>query len=113
DHRDPSRHRRVAGRRRPGAAERGQGGTLPAVAHADTAPEVAGLLRERLRRMTPSQPVEEGARLCKCARQVMRAGIRTRHPDYSDEQTEMALARLLWGDDLYRKARPDWPVLEP
>ena len=28
-------------------------------------------------------------------------------------RVEMALARLLWGDDLYRKARPQWPLLEP
>jgi hypothetical protein len=44
---------------------------------------------------------------------VMRAGIRHRHPDYDEPHVEMALARLLWGDDLYRKARPDWPLLDP
>jgi hypothetical protein len=81
--------------------------------HSDTSPEVAEILRERLRRMTPSQRVEEGARLCKLAREFMRAGIRMRHPDYEPEQVEMALARLLWGDDLYCKARPDWPLLDP
>ncbi len=35
------------------------------------------------------------------------------HSDTSPEAAEMALARLLWGDDLYQKARPDWPLLEP
>lgn len=44
---------------------------------------------------------------------MMRAGIRMRHPDYEDQQVEMALARLLWGDELFRKAKPDWPLLEP
>jgi hypothetical protein len=63
--------------------------------------------------MTPSQRVEQGVRLCKVERQFMRSGIRMRHPDYCDEQIEMALARLLWGDDLYRKARPQWPLLDP
>jgi hypothetical protein len=81
--------------------------------HSDTSPEVEELMYERLRRMTPSQRVEQGARLCKLARQVMRAGIRMRHPDYEDAQVEMALARLLWGDELYRKARPQWPLLDP
>ena len=52
-------------------------------------------------------------RLCKLARQVMRAPIRMRHPEYDDDHVEMALARLLWGDDLYRKARPSWPLVEP
>jgi hypothetical protein len=83
------------------------------MSHSDTSPEAAEILRERLRRMTPSQRVEEGVRLCKLARQVMRAGIRKRHPDYAQAQVEMALARLLWGDELYQKARPDWPLLDP
>jgi hypothetical protein len=79
----------------------------------DTSPEVEELMYERLRRMTPSQRFEQGAKLCKFARQFMRAGIRMRHPNYAEEQVEMALARLLWGDDLYRKARPQWPLLDP
>jgi hypothetical protein len=83
------------------------------MSHSDTSPEAAQILRERTLRMTPSQRIEEGVRLCMFARQVMRSGIRMRHPDYVEEQVEMALARLLWGDDLYRKARPEWPLLEP
>ena len=81
--------------------------------HSDTSPEAAEILRERIRRMTPSQRVEEGARACKLAREFMRAGIRMRHPDYDEQSVEMALARLLWGDELYRKARPEWPLLDP
>lgn len=83
------------------------------MSRSDTSPEAAEILRERMRRLTPSQRLVEGEKLCKLARQVMRAGIRMRHPDYDEEHVEMALARLLWGDDLYRKARPDWPLLEP
>jgi len=83
------------------------------VLHSDTSPEAAEILRERLRRMTPSQRVEEGVKLCKFTRQMMRAGIRKRHPDYAEADVEMALARLLWGDDLYQKARPSWPLLDP
>jgi hypothetical protein len=63
--------------------------------------------------MTPSQRIEEGIKLCKLSRHVMRAGIRMRHSDYDEPQVEMALARLLWGDELYQKARPDWPLIEP
>ena len=81
--------------------------------HSDTSPEAAEILRRRILGLTPSQRVAEGERLCKLARQFMRAGIRRRHPDYDENQVEMALARLLWGDDLYTKARPDWPLLEP
>jgi hypothetical protein len=43
----------------------------------------------------------------------MRAGIRSRHPDYSREQVEEALARLLWGDELYGQARPGRKLPDP
>lgn len=79
----------------------------------DTTAEIAEVQRERLRRLSPAERFAEGARLCVSARRVMRDGIRHRHPEYSDEQVAMALARLLWGDPLYRAARPDWPLLPP
>ncbi|MEX1367889.1 MAG: hypothetical protein AB1Z98_32470 [Nannocystaceae bacterium] len=81
--------------------------------HSDTSPEAAEILRQRTLSLTPSQRFEEGIKLCMLARQMMRAGIRMRHPDYDEEHVEMALARLLWGDELFRKAKPDWPLLEP
>lgn len=79
----------------------------------DTSPEAAEILLQRIRRMTPSERFVEGEKLCRFSRQMMRAGIRDRHPDYGAEEVEMALARLLWGDDLYRKAKPHWPLLDP
>jgi hypothetical protein len=80
---------------------------------ADTTEEAAEILRCRTLSLSPSQRIEEGARLCKLAREIMRAGIRRRHPDYDARHVEMALARLLWGDELYQRARPDWPLLDP
>lgn len=79
----------------------------------DTSPEAAEILRRRLAGMTPSERVAAGARLCRLSREFMRAGIRSRHPEYDDARVEMALARLLWGDELLRQARPDWPLVEP
>lgn len=81
--------------------------------YGDTTDEARRVLVERIRAMTPSQRVAEGERLCRTARAFMRAGIRSRHPDYSDDQIEEALARLLWGDDLYRAAKPGRPLLDP
>jgi hypothetical protein len=79
----------------------------------DTPEHVAEILRERLRRMTPSERVAEGAKATRLVREIMRAGIRKRHPDYSKDEVEEALARLLWGDELYQKAKPGKPLLEP
>ncbi|HKQ68245.1 MAG TPA: hypothetical protein VJT73_02850 [Polyangiaceae bacterium] len=47
------------------------------------------------------------------ARQFMRAGIRRRHPTYTPDDVEEVLARLLWGDALYRQVRPGRPLLDP
>jgi hypothetical protein len=46
-------------------------------------------------------------------RQLTRAGIRARHPDYTDEEVELALRRILYGDDLFTRAWPDQPLIAP
>ena len=79
----------------------------------DTPDHVAEILRARLRRMTPAERVDEGVRASRFAREVMRAGIRMRHPAYAPADVEEALARLLWGDELYRKAKPGFALIEP
>ena len=79
----------------------------------DTSPDAARVLLDRTLRLTPVQRVEEGLRASRLARDFMRAGIRSRHPDYDHEQVEEALARLLWGDELYRRARPGRKLPDP
>jgi hypothetical protein len=79
----------------------------------DTRDEAARILLERTRSLSPSQRFEEGVKLCKTARAFMRAGIRARHPDYTSNDVEEALARLLWGDELDRAAKPGRPLLDP
>ncbi|MBX7082536.1 MAG: hypothetical protein K1X88_25245 [Nannocystaceae bacterium] len=83
------------------------------MSHSDTSVEADEILRRRILAMTPSERVASGAKLCRLSREFMRAGIRKRHPDYDEAHVEMALARLLWGDELYRSARPEWPMVEP
>lgn len=79
----------------------------------DTRPEAERVLLERIRRMTPAKRLEEGLRASVTCRHVIRAGIRARHPEYSEDDVEDALARTLWGDALFRAAKPQSPLLEP
>jgi hypothetical protein len=79
----------------------------------DTSPDIEALRRARLLGMSVAERVEEGLRLSKSARNVMRDGIRHRHPEYSENEVELALARLMWGDDLFRAAQPGCPLLAP
>ena len=51
--------------------------------------------------------------LTEAVRQLAWAGIRHRHPDYSDDQVRAAWARLNLGDDLCREVWPDRPLITP
>lgn len=65
------------------------------------------------RRMSGEQRVAIAANLSEDVREIARAGIRARHPAYDDEQVRYALFRLLLGDELFRRAWPQAPRLDP
>lgn len=52
-------------------------------------------------------------RLSEAGRRVAADGIRHRHPEYDDEQVRWALFRLLHGDELFTRAWPRAPRLDP
>ncbi len=80
---------------------------------ADTSPEADAAQIEAYRRMGGAGRVEVMFRLTRMARGAAEAGIRSRHADYDDERVKLALARLLYGDDLVRRAWPDRPLVDP
>ena len=52
----------------------------------------------RLRRMTPAEKLDAMAQLWAAARELTRSGIRTRHPDWTEEQVARELRdRTLYG----------------
>ncbi len=57
--------------------------------------------------------VDIALRLTHLAREASRAGVRTRHPDYSEDEVRRAFFRLLHGDALTRAVWPDRPLLDP
>ncbi len=79
----------------------------------DTTDEAAAVQTELYRRMSPARRCAIAARMSTAARAISLAGIRTRHPEYDDHQARMALFRLLVGDELFRRAWPDAPLVEP
>ena len=80
---------------------------------ADTSPEADAAQIEAYRRMGGAGRVEVMFRLTRMARGGAEAGIRSRHADYDDERVKLALARLLYGEDLVRRAWPDRPLVDP
>jgi hypothetical protein len=61
------------------------------------------------RRLGAAGRARLAARLSSDTRELTRAGIRARHNDYTEEDVELALRRILLGDDLFRRAWPSRP----
>lgn len=79
----------------------------------DTSIEAATVQLEAWRRLGPEGRVELAARLSDEVRQVALAGIRHRHPEYSEGMAFRALLRLVLGDALVREVWPSEPLVDP
>jgi len=51
--------------------------------------------------------------LSAAAFQISRAGLGSRHPEYSSDEVELALRRLVLGDEVFVRAYPEAPLLDP
>lgn len=69
--------------------------------------------REIYRRMGGAARVAIAYQLTETVRRLAWAGIRSRHPDYDDDQVRRAWARLTLGDDLVRAVWPEQPLVDP
>jgi hypothetical protein len=73
---------------------------------ADTTPEAWAVQVDIYRRMAPSRRLELALQMSDTLRRVVASGVRSRHPEYSEEQVRIAVARLWLGDELFRQAYP-------
>lgn len=80
----------------------------------DTAPEAHRIQIETARAMSLRDRVVLACELAGAVREAAAAGIRLRHPEYSDEQVKWALFRHWLGDDgVFRDVWPRAPLLAP
>jgi hypothetical protein len=79
----------------------------------DTLPGAAAVQAAIYRRMTASERSAMVVQMSMSARAITLAAIRTRHPEYDEDQARWALFRLLVGDDLFRRAWPGVALLAP
>ena len=73
---------------------------------ADTSPEAARRQTEALRRMGLSGRAALTFELMDDLRNVTQAGIRSRHPEYSDQQVIQAYLKLILDPDLFGQLLP-------
>jgi hypothetical protein len=73
----------------------------------DTSPTSLERQLEAFRRMTPGQRVAMAAEMSDEIRAVTEAGIRHRHPQYTDDEVRAALAAIVLGREeaVRRRAR--------
>lgn len=63
----------------------------------DTSPEAAAVQQEIITRMTPAQRLRLASEMSESMRNLALAGVRHRHPDWSEEQCKRELLRLMYG----------------
>ena len=90
----------------------GPGKTLSLIP-ADTSPEAWAVQTGIYLNMTGAQRTGVMFRLNEMARRASAAGIRSRHPAYSDDEVKRALFRLMHGAALTRDVWPQLPLLDP
>lgn len=63
--------------------------------------------------MAPGRRMEIALEMSRLVLETTRAGIRSRHPEYTEAMVDLALRRLTLGDELFCAAHPDSPKLDP
>ena len=88
-------------------------GIIVGVRPRDTSPDSHQAQLRAYRRLGPAGRARVAGKLSADTRELTRAGIRARHPEYGDEEVESALRRILLGDELFCRAWPALPLLPP
>ena len=68
----------------------------------DTSKEAQKIQREALRKLTPNQRIKMVFELTDELYSIIVAGIRARHPEFTEEDVIRERNRILWGDELYK-----------
>jgi hypothetical protein len=73
---------------------------------ADTSLDAARIQAGIFRRMAPGRRLELAFEMSQALRERLACGIRSRHPEYSEQQVRLAVIRLTLGDELFRQVYP-------
>jgi hypothetical protein len=77
----------------------------------DTSLDAFRVQLESYRRMSPAARLQQALQWSEEVRELGRAGIRLRHPEYSEKDIHLASIRLRLGDDLFRRVYPGIDVV--
>ena len=72
----------------------------------DTTPYAEEIQIAIFRRMRPEERLQAALNLAQISRELLKAGVRSRHPEYSEEQVRLAVIRIMLGEDLFLSVYP-------
>ena len=72
----------------------------------DTTLEAARVQTAVYQRMTTEQRLRMAFEMTESMRRNATAGVRSRHPEYTPRQVELAVIRMMLGEELFRLAYP-------
>jgi hypothetical protein len=73
---------------------------------ADTSLEAVRIQHAIYRRMPAEERLRHAFEMTASAHALAAAGVRARHPDYTDRQVRLAVIRLTLGEELFRRVYP-------
>jgi hypothetical protein len=73
---------------------------------ADTTLEAIRVQHEIYRRMPAERRLRMALQMSDAIRRVSAEGVRSRHPEYTPRQVELAVIRMMVGEELFRRAYP-------
>ena len=68
---------------------------------------------EILRNIPPEKRLELALELSQVSKELLKEGIRNRHPEYKDKEINLALIRILIGEELFKKVYPQYTHIKP
>jgi hypothetical protein len=86
---------------------------MPKVRALDTSSDAHDAQLIVYKAMAPGERVRLAIEMSEQAVARSAAGIRARHPDYSNQDVGWASRRMRLGDQLFRAAWPDAPLVDP
>jgi hypothetical protein len=69
----------------------------------DTSLEAIRVQHAIYRRMPPEQRLRLACQMSDSARALAADGVRARHPEYSERQVQLAVIRMMLGNELFRR----------
>ena len=73
---------------------------------ADTTLEAMRVQHAIYRRMPAERRLAMAFEMTAAMRRVSEEGVRSRHPEYTERQVQLAVIRMMLGDELFRRAYP-------